>query len=267
MKKEILIPSGIKATMYQDGDKVVIEYEEKKWEPRLGDVVICSVQNKMSGEDIVGIYNKSGMPLFFGFKNDVSILDCPFGVTLRPTTPDERATFFADLKKEGYKWDSKKMVLKKVEEVFVPKEGNFVSVFDRNVLLSIFISSLISDRGYYDYAHLRISDNRLTFGGLGRASLPKRDNRPATDSEKQRLLDAMHEEGKDWDEVNKKVVDYVWKPKKGERYYIPQIDSVDMYEKYMWSNDDLDNRWHKTGLICRTKEEAIARAKRMLNTK
>ena len=38
MKKEFIIPVGTKATMYQDGDKVVIEYEEK-FQPKNGDFV------------------------------------------------------------------------------------------------------------------------------------------------------------------------------------------------------------------------------------
>jgi len=263
MKKEILIPSGIKATMYQDGDKVVIEYEEKKWEPKIGDVVICSVQNKTSGEDIIGIYNKSGMPLFFGFRKNVPIVNCCFGLALRPTTPDERATFFADLKKEGYKWDSKKMVLKKIEEVFVPKDGDFVHLPENEHLNE---SIIIYQKKYGFHSGIPTNNDRLSIQTeeYGVEIIP---DRLATPSEKQRLLDAMHKAGKDWDAVNKKVVDYVWKPKTGERYYAPAPIHNEKYVSFLWEEDYIDNRRLSEGLVYRTSEEAIARAKRMLNTK
>ena len=43
--------------------------------------------------------------------------------------------------------------------------------------------------------------------------------RLATPEEKQILIDFMHEQGKDWDAKNKKIVDYKWIPKYGEEYY------------------------------------------------
>ena len=41
-----------------------------------------------------------------------------------------------------------------------------------------------------------------------------------TSEEKQEMLDYMHSNGKDWDEVNMKVTPYVWKPKDGEKYWL-----------------------------------------------
>ena len=43
--------------------------------------------------------------------------------------------------------------------------------------------------------------------------------RLCNDREKQEMLDYMHSNGKDWDEVNMKVIPYVWKPKEGELYW------------------------------------------------
>jgi len=40
--------------------------------------------------------------------------------------------------------------------------------------------------------------------------------RLCTDKEKQEMIDYMHSNGKDWDEVNMKVIPYVWKPKDKE---------------------------------------------------
>ena len=41
-----------------------------------------------------------------------------------------------------------------------------------------------------------------------------------TDEEKQEMLDYMHSNGKDWDDVNMEVVPYVWKPQRGEKYWL-----------------------------------------------
>ena len=43
--------------------------------------------------------------------------------------------------------------------------------------------------------------------------------RLCTPEEKQEMLDYMHSNGKDWDEVNMEVVPYIWKPKGGEKYW------------------------------------------------
>ena len=43
--------------------------------------------------------------------------------------------------------------------------------------------------------------------------------RLCNDREKQEMLDYMHSNGKDWDEVNMKVIPYIWKPKEGEKYW------------------------------------------------
>jgi len=43
---------------------------------------------------------------------------------------------------------------------------------------------------------------------------------PCTEEEKQEMLEYMHSNGIDWDEVNMEVVPYIWKPKEGEEYWL-----------------------------------------------
>lgn len=43
--------------------------------------------------------------------------------------------------------------------------------------------------------------------------------RICTSEEKQEMLDYMHSNGVDWDEVNMEVIPYIWKPKEGEKYW------------------------------------------------
>ena len=269
MKKEIILPSGTKATMYQDGDKVVIEYEEKKWEPKIGEVV-------KNGEGTFFIYKgkdySTNCAFFYAaYSNGRMFLregDRCLGFGLRPTTPDERAIFFADLKKAGYKWDSKKMVLKKIEERLVPKAGDFVALTHTNNISGI---SLLC------FSDMRKNGDYHCYYGLSNTGSFSLENtyfsecvtgvRLMADSEKQRLLDAMHKEGKDWDAVNKKVVGYVWRPKKGEEYYVACIYNNRLWEVDFWQEDADERRLFDNGLVFKTSEEAIARAKRMLNTK
>lgn len=210
MKKEIIIPSGIKATMYQDGDKVVIEYEEKKeWSPKVGEVCywsgikpcFCIITGKCPS------FSDSYRYIYVGKYGDYRV---SMSINnLRPTTPDERATFFADLKKDGYKWDSKKMVLKKIEEVFVPKEGDFCAIVTpKGKTIFIHLDGKIQSGSLSSVIVALSYDNTLLFNALMNNNKQLVSIKAATPSEKQLLLDAMHKAGKDWDEVNKKVVDY-----------------------------------------------------------
>ena len=43
--------------------------------------------------------------------------------------------------------------------------------------------------------------------------------RPCNEKEKQKTLQYMHSKGLDFDEINYKVISYVWKPKDGEVYW------------------------------------------------
>ena len=61
--------------------------------------------------------------------------------------------------------------------------------------------------------------------------------RLCTDKEKQEMLDYMHSNGKDWDEVNMEVTPYVWNPKDGEKYWYIDHDMIvfsRFYSKDCW---------------------------------
>lgn len=88
----------------------------------------------------------------------------------------------------------------------------------------------------------------------------------STESEKKELLEALHKEGKDWDAEKLQIVDYVWKPKREERYFCPSINNDSLFIEMTWINDMADNKYFKRGLVFKTKEEAIACAKKMLES-
>ena len=60
------------------------------------------------------------------------------------------------------------------------------------------------------------------------------------------------------------VVKLTWKPRDNEHYFIPDITTPEMFSYLEWTNDYVDNHMYKHGLICRTKEEAIALTEKML---
>ena len=63
-----------------------------------------------------------------------------------------------------------------------------------------------------------------------------------------------------------RVIKLPWKPKIDEQYYIPCIVANTEYRfsAYYWNNNDYDNECYRMGLVCKTKEEAIALTEKML---
>ncbi len=63
-----------------------------------------------------------------------------------------------------------------------------------------------------------------------------------------------------------RIVKLPWKPQIGEKYYIPYISTQPkyMYDTYDWNNDGTDIEYYRIGIVCKTKEEAVALTKKML---
>lgn len=57
-----------------------------------------------------------------------------------------------------------------------------------------------------------------------------------------------------------------WKPREGEKYYVPRIAvrPEDRNCYYYWANDDINIKHYRMGLVCKTPEEAIALTEKML---
>ena len=84
------------------------------------------------------------------------------------------------------------------------------------------------------------------------------DYRIATEEEKQFLLDALHAEGKDWDAENKRIIEYKWKPKDGEDYYV--INTLFKVLRFTWQSYSFDFDLLKSGNCFKTEEDAKAKA-------
>lgn len=57
-----------------------------------------------------------------------------------------------------------------------------------------------------------------------------------------------------------------WKPTKGEKYYVSDIFDRDLWDYYLWDDDEHDEELYKRGLVFKTKEEAVTAAEKMLAT-
>lgn len=57
-----------------------------------------------------------------------------------------------------------------------------------------------------------------------------------------------------------------WRPQEDEKYYVPFIATkpMNMYDEHYWENDDVYIARYRMGLVCKTKEEAVALTKKML---
>ena len=65
-----------------------------------------------------------------------------------------------------------------------------------------------------------------------------------------------------------RIIKLPWKPREGEKYYVPRIAvrPGDRHYHYYWNNDDINIEHYRMGLVCKTPEEAIAITMRMLDT-
>ena len=61
-----------------------------------------------------------------------------------------------------------------------------------------------------------------------------------------------------------KIKKLPWKPVVYDEYYYPIPSDRDLWESRLWIGDNYDNSRFSRGLICKTKEEAIDMAKKML---
>lgn len=86
------------------------------------------------------------------------------------------------------------------------------------------------------------------------------DVRYATEEEKQKLFDALANEGKTWDAEKKAVVDLKWMPNVDDDYYSPLYTNQEVFSSccYSWDNSCFDTNLHNKGWVFRTKEECEA---------
>ena len=94
------------------------------------------------------------------------------------------------------------------------------------------------------------------------------DIRLATEEEKQKLLDALHKDGKDWDAENKKIVDYRWRAKYEGLYYFINTAYFEI-KGTADINHSVDDMRYNIGNYFKTEqqaEQALEKVKEILKT-
>lgn len=63
-----------------------------------------------------------------------------------------------------------------------------------------------------------------------------------------------------------RIIKLPWKPKMSEKYYIPCIHHAEssMCSVFPWYGGKIDNKFYQLGLVCKTREEAVAMTKKMI---
>jgi hypothetical protein len=141
------------------------------------------------------------------------------------------------------------------EEAFCPKKGDFVV---DGSFISIF-KKRHSDCLIADYAGMWL-DGRYDgcFNGEERRACGK-TARPATESEKQQLLDALAKEGLTWNAEKKVVEKLRWRPKEGDAYWYCEFSyksaELEPQRQVRGIEKDFDDANFRMGDCFRTKED------------
>lgn len=214
MKQEIELKEGM--TCVVKGGKLVVETPE--WKPKAGDVVTTiSPRGKtifiykygpvLNGHTC-GFY--AGIMPNWVFDTDALITIMDDTKEVRPATSEERCTFFARLVAEGYKWNAKKLRLTKAEK-WSPADGDFVVAGGGTIT----ILGQKDHSGDFDVKCRLFKSGVLDAKAHGTYTSCFIENK-ATESERQRLLDALAKAGKRWNAELKRVEDVKPEYKEGD---------------------------------------------------
>lgn len=139
------------------------------------------------------------------------------------------------------------VIFEPIEQKF--KKGDFLS--SKHNKLSVIFKKYNSRTSF---------DSFFTNGLLDNEGWITESFRLATPEEKAKLIEYMHEGGKDWDAEKCEVVDYRWRAENGGVYWIADDFEVDTFEE---EYNYVDNKYYNSGNYFKTKELAeIARQKR-----
>lgn len=144
------------------------------------------------------------------------------------------------------------------KEKWTPKDGDFIAFgIDPNDLAVGIFHRFTTFDSHEDYA--TISEHRISFNERFWVT---NNLRPATEEEKQRLLDALAKEGKRWNAEEKKVEQLTrWRAKqRGQYFFVSELSEVGISVETLWEEDD---KHHSCGNYFKTREAAERVAKQI----
>ena len=133
-------------------------------------------------------------------------------------------------------------------DLLVGRGGNLFAVFSHTDMESSFVAYMqASEDGVQEYADGVVCN--------------REDYRLATDDEIVKFYRLLNKHGKDWDAEKKKLVEWKWKPKFGEEYFV--VNTLGRVDYYKWEDDIIDNGVYDLGNCFPTREEAETMAKKI----
>ena len=145
------------------------------------------------------------------------------------------------------------MVVSPKEVKFEPKDGDVITCTNSVCSYTLILEKVKSDI-VYSYAVL-LDNGCLKTGDWSSYKNP----RPATEEEKQKLFQAIADEGYEWDADKKQLVKLKWKPKVGEICFAPYFDFPKFITKqWLWEINGYSTEYYNKGWVFRTKEECEA---------
>lgn len=145
------------------------------------------------------------------------------------------------------------MVVSPKKVKFEPKEGDIITCTNSACSYTLILKK-VEKSIVYSYAVLL--DNRcFKMGDWSSYKNP----RPATEEEKQKLFQAIADEGLEWDVEKRQFVKMKWKPKYKEFYFrITFEHAVIIPHRSYWTDDICDKAYYQKGWCFKTKEECQA---------
>ena len=225
----------------------------EKWTPQVGEVV----KTGEVGRYIMFIYsgvNMDGYPmgyenLYLGSDGFMHVGNVRMRTVeeMVPSTREDRIKFFSALEKAGWKYNSKKKELKRVEKVekWAPKDGDFVTLDEEWV--SIYKGSGVSKTSISDYYGVGLLGrgckclNRSGSEGSKCRSVGC-SIRPSTPDETWIMLSVLEKNGLRWNADKKRVEKKRWRAEPGGSYervsmiYGTAV-SAETIDRYTFPND------------------------------
>ena len=148
------------------------------------------------------------------------------------------------------------MVVSPKEVKFVPKDGDVLSCFFKDQYQGTFMFEEASECGEAIFYFALDADGKFITGNGCNYFGYIYNIRPATEEEKKLLFDKLAEEGYSWDAERKEIIKLKWKPKDGEKYFLPHCDVSGFYVRsFEWEGTRVEDKYYEKGWCFKAEQE------------
>lgn len=153
------------------------------------------------------------------------------------------------------------IIMDNYREIKLPewKDGDVLTNFESNDCFAVYKSGCKSgDFTCHCYIYADCGEDSIDGEG---GDIMRSDYRLASPSEVKRFYELLHKHGKEWDAEKKQLVDWKWKPRRGEECFC--FDCGGVVLRFEWDGTCGDIECYNFGNCFRTREEAEAMAEKV----